>query len=53
MSSQYRPSPFTSHATVVMGESKGEKPRRSPAFRWTLYGLLAFTLIYAVWYFAR
>jgi len=53
MSSPYRPSPFTSHPTVVMAEDKADKPRRSSAFRWTLYGLLAFTVVYAVWFFAR
>jgi len=53
MSSPYRPSPFTSHPTVVMAEDKADKPRRSSAFRWILYGLLAITVVYAVWFFAR
>ncbi len=55
MSSPYRPSPFTSHPTVVMAEDQvADQPKkRSSVFRWVLLGLLAITVVYAVWFFAQ
>ena len=49
MSSQYRPSPFTSHPTVVMPDAKSDKPRRVPLYRWVLYAALLLSVISAVW----
>jgi hypothetical protein len=56
MSSQYRPSPFTSHPTVVMPDAKSEpqlQPKRKPLFRWALYVALALSVAYAVWFWTR
>ncbi|MCI0360835.1 MAG: hypothetical protein L0211_20340 [Planctomycetaceae bacterium] len=56
MTSQYRPSPFTSHPTVVMQDTKSEpkvQPQRKPYLRWALYVALALSVAYAVWAWTR
>ena len=49
MSSKYRPSPFTSHPTVVIPDPKGERTGRTPLYRLALYVALVLALAYAVW----
>jgi hypothetical protein len=56
--SQYRPSPFTSHPTVVMPDKKSEvppgpAPQRTPLVRYALYVALALSIAYAVWTWTR
>jgi hypothetical protein len=54
MSSPYRPSPFTSHPTVVMPEAQGEaRPKRTPRVRYLLYVALALAIAYAAWAWTR
>ena len=54
MSSPYRPSPFTSHPTVVMPDSNADAPpKRTPAVRYVLYVALVLSIAYAIWTWTR
>jgi uncharacterized membrane protein YccC len=62
MTSPYRPSPFTSHPTVVMPDTKSEPPAsqahsqsapKQKAVRYGLYVALALAILYAVWTWTR
>jgi hypothetical protein len=50
MTSPYRPSPFTSHPTVVIPDSTSDaQPKRRPIVRYALYVALVLSIAYAVW----
>jgi hypothetical protein len=50
MTSPYRPSPFTSHPTVVMPDTASEaKPKRRRIVRYALYVALVLSIVYAIW----
>lgn len=64
MTSPYRPSPFTSHPTVVMPDTKSEPPISQPqsqlqlqpkqkAVRYGLYVALVLAILYAIWTWTR
>ncbi len=55
MKSPYRPSPFTSHPTVVMRDSTSEAspPKRQQVVRYALYVALVLSIAYAIWTWTR
>lgn len=60
MTSSYRPSPFTSHPTVVMPETQSDPPlpsqpqaKQKPAVRYGLYVALVLAIVYAVYTWTR